>query len=274
VLLRPTLPALRDVVDFLWASGPRGDRSADTAGARGEFVLPDGRMHLAVRLGARPLRLLAVAGEGVDQTVADAVVAGPYTRAYCKDVSQPGPVVGAVLRAGAAQALFGVQPADVVNAHYPLAQFWSGDDARLRDQLNNEDDPLRRINCLQRMLQARLRRTSGPHPEVARALQDLRRGVPVAQSVAASGYSHRRFLDLFRQATGMSPKHYARLARFRFALRLASGDQPWTEVALAAGYSDQAHLVRDFREFSGLTPQAYRQAASSRRRHVPMPARG
>lgn len=268
MLVRPTLPALRGVVEALWATDTVPGNS-HRAGR--EFVLPDGRMHLAIRLGARPLRLYADRDDSSGLAISDTVVAGPYTRAYLKDLSEPGPSVGAIFRVGAAQALFGCEPAELIDHHWPLAQFGSAANETLRDRLNSEVEPLRRLQCLQELLSARLRRAHGLHPHVAQSLQELRRGAPIGELVAASGYSHRRFLDLFRRAAGMSPKRYARLVRFRRVLAMACGDLTWTEVALAGGYSDQAHLIREFREFSGLTPQAYRQAARFHRRHVTAP---
>jgi len=271
MLVRPTLPALRDVVEFLWTRDAPAKNGPPTGR---ELVLPDGRMHLAVRLGGRPLRLYADPADNAGVALTDAVVAGPYGRAYLKDASDPGPSVGAIFRVGAAQALFGCEPGELVDRHGALAQFWPGADETLRDRLNSEVEPLRQLQCLQEMLAARLRRVHGLHPQVAGVLQDVRRGVPIGELVAASGFSHRRFLDLFRQAAGMSPKRYARLVRFRRVLPMAAGDLAWTEVALAGGYSDQAHLIREFREFSGLTPQAYRMACPFNRRHVPSSVKG
>ncbi|HZH02691.1 MAG TPA: helix-turn-helix domain-containing protein [Myxococcaceae bacterium] len=89
----------------------------------------------------------------------------------------------------------------------------------------------------------------------------------------ASGYSHRRFIILFERAVGLTPKRYCRLQRFQAALvaaRRSKADLPWIEVALAAGYSDQAHLVRDFREFAGIPPSLYRALAPARANHVPV----
>jgi AraC-like DNA-binding protein len=57
----------------------------------------------------------------------------------------------------------------------------------------------------------------------------------------------------------MSPKRFSRLRRFLDVARRAGGRDrvDWTEVALAHGYYDQAHLVNDFREFAGVSPATY-----------------
>lgn len=60
----------------------------------------------------------------------------------------------------------------------------------------------------------------------------------------------------FERCVGLAPKEFARLQRFQVALRLSSAHPalPWATVAARAGYSDQAHLGRDFRQFAGAAP--------------------
>jgi AraC-like DNA-binding protein len=91
--------------------------------------------------------------------------------------------------------------------------------------------------------------------------------------VERSGYSHRRFIELFRDAVGLTPKRYGRVLRFRRALeRVAGGRAPsWVDVALGAGYTDQPHFNRDFREFTGITPARYGELAPILPQHVPIP---
>ena len=69
--------------------------------------------------------------------------------------------------------------------------------------------------------------------------------------------------------TGLNPKHYFRIRRFNAAVRrLAAKDgTALSGVAAAAGYSDQAHLSREFREFAGVAPTEYRAGGTDRPLH-------
>lgn len=79
--------------------------------------------------------------------------------------------------------------------------------------------------------------------------------VRVDEVAAAVGWSRRHLLSRFRSEYGFGPKQVARLARFHRARELAGTGVPLATVAQLAGYSDQAHLNRDWRAFAGATPR-------------------
>ena len=118
---------------------------------------------------------------------------------------------------------------------------------------------------------ARLPPVRALHPAVAHALGQLHR-LPVHQVVAQSGYSHRGFIALFRDAVGLSPKRYARVQRFRRVLQRTAADPAvsWIDLALDAGYSDQSHFNREFQEFAGVSPAHYRRARPMSAHHLPL----
>ena len=72
------------------------------------------------------------------------------------------------------------------------------------------------------------------------------------------GVSERHLRRVFRENVGVSPKAFAKLMRFRCALRAANEDThaSWASIAAAAGYYDQAHLIAEFRAIAGVTPSA------------------
>jgi AraC-like DNA-binding protein len=115
----------------------------------------------------------------------------------------------------------------------------------------------------------------GLHPAVAQALERLGTATRVHDVVRSSGYSHRRFIELFVHAVGLTPKVYSRVRRLQRALHRARvpGTDSWASVAADAGYSDQSHFNREFRECVGVTPTRYWELAPLFGHHVPVRAR-
>jgi AraC-like DNA-binding protein len=80
--------------------------------------------------------------------------------------------------------------------------------------------------------------------------------VRVGDLARAVGWSSRHLLRRVRAATGLTPRQLGRIARLRHALERARAgtDSGWAACALAAGYADQAHLVREAQALAGQTP--------------------
>jgi transcriptional regulator GlxA family with amidase domain len=94
---------------------------------------------------------------------------------------------------------------------------------------------------------------------ITRAAGNLR----VRELAAGLGLSDRRLEQIFHLHVGLSPKAACRLARFRGTLDLlAQPKRPtWAEIALDGGFSDQSHLVNEFRALTGLAPRDFEQRA-------------
>jgi AraC-like DNA-binding protein len=83
-----------------------------------------------------------------------------------------------------------------------------------------------------------------------------------------TGWSRRVVTARFRSQFGVSPKTYARIVRFRRALRLlgrAGHDRTLADVAMDCGYYDQSHFTRDFVALAGCTPSAFRAETAGER---------
>lgn len=102
------------------------------------------------------------------------------------------------------------------------------------------------------------------HPAVQAATRRILAGngrERVEPIAADLGISRRQLERLFRLQIGLPPKRFASLARFDWVVRHLGGRKSWTDLALDAGYADQAHLIRSFSELAGTTPERYVRGA-------------
>ena len=106
--------------------------------------------------------------------------------------------------------------------------------------------------------------SGGLSPRTARRVRDfidahLEESVSIQALAEIAGLSMYHFARAFRRSEGMTPHDYLVQCRVRRVQELlASTDLPLSEIALAAGFSDQSHCARRFRERVGVTPSSYR----------------
>lgn len=190
------------------------------------------------------------------------IVTGVRSRCIEFDTNPVGTVVGILFGPGGARAFFRWSAEDLYNETVPLELLWGSGAIEMCRRLREATSPQTRFQVLGDALSRRMTSRTLLHPAVECGLHEFQR-VPhmrrVLEVVGDSGLSRRRFSQLFREQVGITPKLYSRLHRFYWVLRrLSSGsDIDWADVALAGGYSDQSHLVHEFREFSGFSPTGF-----------------
>ena len=270
MLTRTPRPVLRPFVKTMWAMDQAP--SPSTVLADRERVLPTGTMHLVFRLSNHPLRLFDDINDRNGRELGYAIVGGARSNFYVRDISEPTSSVGAQLLPGAAEFLFGVPADELAERHTPLEDLWGHSAVDQRDRLLEGDSLERRLDIFESLLMARLPRVYGLHPAVAHALERFTTTADVGEVVRQTGYSHRRFIALFSRAAGLTPKLFCRVLRFQRGVELTAAKQSPSrvDVALAAGYSDQPHFNRQFREFAGVTPGEYEQISPLSPNHVPI----
>jgi AraC-like DNA-binding protein len=256
---RSAAPPLDAYVERIWYC-------ADTPAHERERVIPSGgNVDLIVNLAEDEIRIYDGERPGPVRTSSGTIVSGTHTRSYFCDPRQRASVVGVHFKPGRAFPFLGISPSEIVNAHAELRDLWGGDGPNLREQLLEATSPEARFRWIEAALLRRLRRARPGHPAVRAAVEALRggeNGVRVADVAASVGLSHRRFVELFEREVGLTPKFYARIQRFHRVKRdIAALSKPpsWAAFALACGYFDQSHMIRDFVEFSSMSPESYLQ---------------
>lgn len=179
-------------------------------------------------------------------------------------------IIGLVVRPGGFSSLIDAPANLFSNRFVDLGDLWGRQARDLREQLCMIPSPAARLTCLEEFLLRKLASRPGhialePHPAVSFALHRFAcptSVVSVAEVARGTGWSQRRFSQLFREQVGLTPKVWCRIQRFQRAVRqLHSGPEiRWGELALDCGYYDQSHFANDFRAFSGIDISTYSAA--------------
>jgi len=229
-----------------------------------ERVLPSGNAQVILNL-ARDF-LLDCTENGPDLRVSPALAVGARSVYEIIDATDLADLIGVVFRPGGFAAFVSGPVDRFSQRNVALEDVWGADTRVLRDRLLELPNPRARLLCLENYLinrfATRLAEPSRQRAAVAFAIRQLDRApltVAVHEVARATGWSERRFSQVFREAVGLPPKTWSRMQRFRRAVnRLNAGrDVGWAELALDCGYYDQSHFANEFRAFSGVSPTTY-----------------
>jgi len=227
-----------------------------------ERVLPSGSMQLIINLRDNELQVFDPDGSSEPKSFPGSLLCGAHSEPFLIDTVHQSSIMGVHFRPGGAFPFLGPPAAEFRNTHVSLEAVWVTAAGELRERMAEAEAPGEKLRIL---AEALLEQATGPlirRPAVSFALKAFRGGVPagtVAEVTEQVGLSARRFIQVFSEEVGLTPKLFSRVQRFQKALRMIRrhGDVDWAEVAATAGYFDQSHLIHDFREFSGLSPNAY-----------------
>ncbi len=175
-------------------------------------------------------------------------------------------LTGIRFRPGMARLFLGISSAELTDTSLPLEDLWS---TRARD-LRRRLDEAGSIQRASRILCDNLPAPAGAPNPPQQAIESLAAAHGNADLDLIAHYANlspRQFRRRCLEETGLTPKRLARVLRFRHACRIADAlDRPnWSDIALEAEYFDQAHLIRDFHQFTGQTPMAVFSNTRSRR---------
>ena len=231
-----------------------------------EEILPRSRTNVLFGLGERHWLRDPTTPER-DRAFDGSFVSGLQGRPLHVQSPPASRMAGVRLKPEGAAAFLRDTPSAIAGEVVGLDEILGPEVDRLREQIASTRDLRERALLLAAAVARHLEPAPGPPDAVRFALDVLhasRGAAPIRELVRASGHSHRWLTEQFRAEVGLAPKAYARLVRFEAAFdALCALDKVrWAEFALDAGYYDQAHLVRDFRELAGATPsEVFRRRA-------------
>ena len=250
----PAPPALRAWVEVFWSYRAREAQRDIVAGTR-HRVVPETGVSLFVT--SRSGRRGAVEDLGL-------WLMGPIVRSRMFAPDLRVRLDGVRFKIEACRPLLGLHPADHADAIDELPVLST---ARLRGAVRSlhavrgqREIPHLLAVATGALVEARTPARAGAPAHALLERVRLRPHAPLrlAEQAAVLGASERHIRGLVRETTGRGPKYFHRVRRFQHVVSLGdSAWRPrWSMVAASAGYVDQAHLIREFRDLTGLTPSA------------------
>jgi AraC-like DNA-binding protein len=200
------------------------------------------------------------------------VLAGPRARHTVIDTEEQRCLVEVNFELGGAAPFFTVPASATRDELVDLEELWGRDGAVLRERVLEAVTPDQKLQAVEAALLEHLARPSETDPALAFALAAFERGFSVADVTSRLGLLPKRFVRRFREQVGLTPKRFSRVRRLQRVLRAVEkgGHVNWADTAARHGYCDQAHLINDFRELTGITPTAYRARSGEEWNHVPL----
>jgi AraC-like DNA-binding protein len=244
---------LRPYIASFWLY--EGYRPAHTV----ERALPTATVEVVIPLAGQSLVWHELSG--ARDECRGAVVSGPRRSAFELPTAPQVRLAGIHFHSGGAWPLLGAPMDALAGHHVPLDVFCGPVAHELTRRLEQAPGDAARFALLAAFCLRLLRAGRSIHGAVRAGLDRLRlasEDPKIADLVAASGLSHRRFIALFRREVGLTPHEVARLRRFHAALARSRDERPLAGAHLAAesGYFDQSHWRLECTKLAGLAPRA------------------
>lgn len=231
-------PRLDSLVSCYWSL-----HVSESAGLGNHRVLPDGCVDLILD----------------NFSDSAGVIVGSMTKAVLISLHPGARFLGVRFRPGGAYPFVKFPLREIADTQMNLNDVCRDTDSALSSVMRN-GEVKHQIGIIERVLERQLHSAALPNPKVqaAVALLTAHKGNCSIEAISRTLQVSRQHLSrLFTEAVGLNPKMFARIVRLRAALKDA-GRQPrvndWAALALKSGYYDQAHLIADFKDLTGLTP--------------------
>lgn len=158
--------------------------------------------------------------------------------------------------------LFKIPAYEFSNHNFHAIDVWGNELRRIREKLLESTCVEQIYKTLSAWIQSKINLS---HLQEAKFWEILEKRLktiqpPVQINLAElMGYSHKHTIELFKEKAGLPPKMIQKIFRFDSILQilLTSPDIDWAGFSYAAGYTDQSHFIKEFKEFTGFTPREF-----------------
>lgn len=198
--------------------------------------------------------------KGIDTELSHSIVVGPQLNRVDLTMGVKVFVVIVFFKVGGLYRLLGIPMREMLDSSIDSSLLLGTEISELTEQLMNTENYDWRMMRIQQFLLAKskLLKRSLPIDQVMSHALLKNELTNIDKLASMACVSTRQFERQCYERIGMAPKTFARVARFSKAwfMREMQPKVSWLNIAHTCGYADQMHLIRDFKEFSGVTPGA------------------
>lgn len=222
-------------------------------------VLPDGCVDIIFNLGDPIIKSSELT---LDRSEAEpAYIVGTMQKPLIVGVTGQVDQIGIRIRPGRAGSLLYWPLWEIADQMIKLKEFWKEDTDQIIDRLMMTKDLRKRIGIIETILLERLRQNPVGDKQLQNAVNQLYLSegqMEIGKLESLTGLSLRQLERKFKVYVGLGPKKLARIIRFQKAFSLLPRYRGnVASLAHETGYSDQAHLIKEFKLLSGLAPGEY-----------------
>ncbi|HJP75068.1 MAG TPA: helix-turn-helix domain-containing protein [Pseudonocardiaceae bacterium] len=218
-------------------------------------------------------------------TLVDGWFMGVWTRRFVVEYPARVRLLGVHFKPWGLAPFVGIPATELRDRWVPVDAVWQRTVDRLRNQVGDIASATETLRILEQELRSRFADAPARGLDLVQhiggRLETSHGNLPIGALTAAAGVSVNHLATQFKSHIGVTPKRVARIYRFARLILSADAQRPvdWSQLAHTAGYFDQAHFSKEFKDFTGHTPTQY---LALRRRfpaergfppdHGPMPA--
>jgi AraC-like DNA-binding protein len=225
-------------------------------------VPPMPSAHLFINL-AGPVRLYDGEPDVAPAVLTDGWFMGMRTRRFLVEFPSSVRVVGVHFKPWGLSPFLAMPSTELRDRWVPVDAVWSHSLDRIRGRIGDATSSGEALQILEDELRSRL--VPAPSPGLELVAQTAGRleaswgSVSVGALTDSAGVSGNHLASQFKVHLGVTPKRVARIYRFARLILSVDALHPvdWSELAHGAGYFDQAHFSKEFKDFTGLTPTEY-----------------
>jgi len=246
---RQPISSLSQYIKSYWWVDSEGDKTIHQ-----QKIVPDGFPELIFHYGD-PYKI-NISGEW--QLQGRLLLAGQIRNHFFLENTGTSGMIGIKMQPTAVYELFGIDMSRLVDRVVTVDEALPSD---LLEMLNGLSESFEEsIDFVENFLTDYMESKPTQSTPVKQSVQhiiDKKGSVRMDELLKESDIAERQLERKFKTAVGLTPKFYSRIIRFTHIFDHIQNNKDWTDITFDTGYYDQAHFIKNFREFTGESPAAY-----------------